>query len=378
MMGEKARLLLKERETLEEYLPGLDETLSGAPLLELERPGNGGIEAFREAGGAALLIPREYSGSGASPLEAMRVQCALGSRSPSLAIATTMHHFSVATLVEIASGEARLEGLLLEAIAQQRLLVASGFAEGKSSGGILAPTMRARRTADGYVVNGSKKPCSLSNSMDLLTASASLPEDPDNEAGFAVLMIPATSPGLQRRPFWGNQILAGAESDEVTLREVAVPDNLVFRVDDPSKLDPMQSRGFFWFELLITASYVGVAGALVERVIETRRGLPAERTLLVSELEGALAALEGLVWMTDHPSDEGLARMLFVRYGVQRALERASTQAMELLGGMSFVNSFETSYLFAATRGLAFHPPSRSGVSQALIDYLEGEPLALQ
>jgi hypothetical protein len=33
--------------------------------------------------------------------DAVRIQRAVGSRSPSLAVATTMHHFSVASLVEL-------------------------------------------------------------------------------------------------------------------------------------------------------------------------------------------------------------------------------------------------------------------------------------
>ncbi|HEY1323979.1 MAG TPA: hypothetical protein VGF32_27220, partial [Streptosporangiaceae bacterium] len=82
-------LLRAERDTLDAYVPGLDKYLSEIPLLELEKPGNGALQTFRELGGPALLVPAEYEGKGASMLDAVRIQRAVGSRSPSLAVATT-------------------------------------------------------------------------------------------------------------------------------------------------------------------------------------------------------------------------------------------------------------------------------------------------
>lgn len=90
----------------------------------------------------------------------------------------------------------------LAAIAQQRLLLASGFAEGESGRGILRPGMPAKRVSHGVLANGSKKPCSLSRPMNLLTP---------------IVLIPATSAGIERRPFWNSNVLAGAESDEIVL-----------------------------------------------------------------------------------------------------------------------------------------------------------------
>ena len=94
-------LLRAERDTLDRHIPGLDKYLSETPLLELEQPGGGALRKFRELGGPGLLVPAGYAGKGASLLDAVRIQRAVGSRSPSLAVATTMHHFSVASLVEL-------------------------------------------------------------------------------------------------------------------------------------------------------------------------------------------------------------------------------------------------------------------------------------
>jgi hypothetical protein len=39
-------------------------------------------------------------------------------------------------------------------------------------------------------------------------------------------------------------------------------------------------------------------------------------------------------------------------------------------GGMSFIESPETAYLLAATRALAFHPPSRAAAAGPIARYL--------
>ena len=365
--------LTRERETLDRFLPGFDEVLRAIPLMKLEVAKNPGLQLFREAGGAGLLVPTNCGGSGATPLDALHIQRAIASRSPSLAIATTMHHFSIATIVEVSLTSSGLESLLLEAIAQQNRLVASGFAEGRPGHGILAPTMRAVRRQGEYVVTGSKKPCSLTWSMDLLTATVSL-ELAEGKSEVGVVLIPADAEGLERCHFWKSPILAGAESDEIVLKDVIVPERLFFPIANDNRLDDSQISGFLWFELLITASYLGVASALAERVLERRRGSVAEQAQLGTELEGAMMALEGVARSMIHNRRDHneLARLLFTRYAVQQAIARASAQAVEMLGGMAYISSDEISYLFATTRALVFHPPSFSSVTESLSNYLYG------
>jgi hypothetical protein len=144
-------------------------------------------------------------------------------------------------------------------------------------------------------------------------------------------------------------------------------------------MNPVQDRGFLWFELLITACYLGMASALVERVWLSDRGGAAERVSLAAELEGAMSALEGVA-QAMRPGEGGndeLARMLLVRYSVKAAIDRAAALAVELLGPGAFIQSPEVSYLHAATAVLALHPPARLGASKRLDAYLAGSPLVL-
>jgi alkylation response protein AidB-like acyl-CoA dehydrogenase len=345
--------------------------------MEMERPGNPSLVTYRQLGGPGLLIPTRLGGRGASPLQAVRAQRAIASRAPSLAVATTMHHFTIATLMEINPENPGLEGEMLESVARGNLYVGSGFAEGKTGISIQTSHLRVEKGPDGIILNGSKKPCSLSLSMDLFAAST--PPPPGMDAGLAAVIIPANASGLGRRPFWKSPILAGAESDEVILNDVLVPLEDFLPLGGPGRQNAVQDRGFLWFEMLITASYLGIASALVERVLLSERGGANERVSLATEVEGAMAALEGVAraMVAGERGNDELARMLLVRYAGQAAIDRATSLAVELLGGMAFIGLPEVSYLFAAARPLCLHPPARLTSGKRLDAYLTGSPLVL-
>jgi alkylation response protein AidB-like acyl-CoA dehydrogenase len=369
--------LKRERQTLEQLLPGLDAALAGFPLMEMERPGNPSIPAFKRLGGPGLLIPERLGGRGATPLQAVRAQRAIACRAPSLAVATTMHHFTIATLMEIDLDIPDLEAEQLESVARGNLYMGSGFAESKPGTNIQTSALRMERVPGGILLSGSKKPCSLSHSMDLFTLST--PPLDGMDAGLAAVTIPANTPGLSRRPFWTGPILAGAESDEVVLSGVCVPESAFFPLGGSGRSNAVQERGFLWFELLITACYVGIASALVERVLSSNRGGASERVLLATEVEGAMAALEGVAhaMTAGERGNDVFARMLLVRYHVQGAVDRAAALAVELLGGMAFFGSAEAAYLLAATHLLSVHPPGRPGATKRLNEYLGGSVLVL-
>jgi alkylation response protein AidB-like acyl-CoA dehydrogenase len=364
-----------ERAALAELLPGLDDALAALPLQALESPGNPALSLFRAAGGPGLVIPPRWGGLGATPLQAVRIQRALGCRAPSLAVAVTMHHFAVATLVEMAARESLADReTLLRRIAAEHLYLASAFAEGQSGANILSSQLQVEQTPNGLRISGSKKPCSLSASMDILTASVLLPAETGLPPALAVVVVPANTPGIERRAFWNSIALAGAESDEVVLHQVPVTPGQVFRWSGPGSSEAVQQRCTLWFELLITAAYLGIGSALVERVLAQNKGAPVERVLLVQELDAAMAAVEGMalrLMAGDHDANVQV-RALFVRFAAQQALERATSLAVELLGGMSFVSSSDVACLLASTCGLAFHPPSRTAIAPSLNGYLGG------
>jgi len=271
---------------------------------------------------------------------------------------------------------------MLMAIAENSWLLSSGFAEGKPGQHILTPTMRGVPADGGITVSGVKKPCSLTWSMNLMSASVAVADpDPDSTRTdrLAVVLIPADSAGIQRAPFWQTTALAGAESDQVTLTDVFVPEALIFYPQDSESMDPIQARGFVWFELLVSASYLGAATNLAERAIARGRGSDEDRAGLAIELQTMAAALEQVAAFaaTADDNDALLARALYARFATERAIERIVMSATATLGGMAFIESPEIAYLLGATRALAFHPPSRAAAAGPIARYLAGGPLTL-
>lgn len=375
--------LAAERRALESFLPGLDAELRGRPLEELEARDSPAIEMFRAAGGPGLLIPRDADGQGASAVDAIRVQRAIGARSPSLAVASTMHHFSLAGLLSLArESEGGLEWMLLQGIAQNKLLLASGFAEGKSGQGIFTPTMRARRSGEKWLISGAKKPCSLAHSMNVLTASVAIePERPGDPERFAVAIVSSELPGIRVEPFWRSPVLAGAQSEAVILEDVELEDDLMIEVDDDggASMDSVQTAGMLWFELLMTASYLGMASALVERALADGKSDAGSKVAAATEVEATMASLEGVAHGLDRGEDveQLLLRSLLVRYAGQEAIARATHASVEQLGGMAFIGGTEVAYLASATRALAFHPPPRLRSSDQLLRAIGGDPLVI-
>ncbi|MCX3292258.1 acyl-CoA/acyl-ACP dehydrogenase [Streptomyces sp. NEAU-H22] len=371
------------RSVCERFHPGLLKELDQIPYTDRERPGSPVIDLFRIHGGVGLLIPQEYGGHGADALDALRVQLALGAVSPSLVAAVSMHHFTIAMLYSLAVKEGRLtdeQTALLRRIVPDQQVMASGWAEGRTAQNILKPAVTARPVRDGFLLTGAKKPCSLSRSMSLLTASVAIHGD-DGEPELALALVPADAPGLTVHPYWGNDLLAGAESEEVRLEDVFVPAGMVVRAgaDDPHRLDDLQSAGFVWFEMLISAGYAGGALALVEQVLERERGSVAERASLAVDMETAVALLEGVARATrPEPGDEeSVARVLVARYAVQNALPDIASRALELLGGLDFIRGSGPAQAAAALRALAFHPPSRAAAAEPLLRWFDGGELVL-
>ncbi|MFE9449671.1 acyl-CoA dehydrogenase [Streptomyces sp. NPDC006739] len=378
------RSLDAARTVCEQFHPGLLKELEQIPYAEREQPGSPVIDLFRIHGGVGLLIPETYGGHGAAPLEALRVQLALGALSPSLVAAVSMHHFTAAMLYSLALKDGRLtdaQTALLHRIVPDQQVMASGWAEGRTAQNILKPAVTARPVEGGFLLSGAKKPCSLSRSMSLLTASIAIHGEDGGEPELALALVPADAPGLTVHSFWGNELLAGAESEEVRLEDVFVPAEMVVRAgaDDPTRLDDLQSAGFVWFEMLISAGYAGAAAALVEQVLERERGSAGERAALAVDMETALALLEGVArGIGPEPGDEeSVARVLVARYAVQNALPEITSRALELLGGLDFIRGSAHALAAAAVRALAFHPPSRAAAAEPLLRYFDGDPLVL-
>jgi alkylation response protein AidB-like acyl-CoA dehydrogenase len=371
------RFLQLERETLERYAPGLDGGLTRLGLTAAEKPASEAIPLFRGSAAAALLVPRELGGAGAPAVDALRFQIALGSRAPSLAVATTMHQYKVAALCRLRPHHA-LDGVLAR-IAAERCLVASGGSEGEPGRKLYQPSVTARDTPEGVTVQGTKKPCCLTWSMDLLTVMVRSAPESRYRGELLHVIVDAKHPSIRRERFWTNHLLAAAESDAVTLDQVPVPEEHVFKVGSAEAARPFALAAFAWFELLACGAYLGITSALVERLLATERGASALRAQISCELDTLTAALERAAERLDagELTPDSLSRIFRIRYVVERSLPEVAARCFTALGGLAIIQFPEVAYLEPATRLLACHVPSFDNMADTLAGQLTGGPLIL-
>lgn len=374
-------LLGPQLPVLSKHLPHLRKALESVELAKLEARESPAIGMFRESGGAGALIPAEHGGLGLTAYESVRLTAEIGRLSPSLAVAATMHNFSVAGLVALAKNADNFEWLLLDAVANDRLLMCSAFAEGRSEAGVFSPALRGVRQGDQWSVSGSKKPCSLAADCDIVTASLGLREE-DGSDQLGVAVFSAQLPGVSSRPFWGSPLLAGARSDELLLQNVLIDDIAILRPEmvSGSPLDSLQTVGLIWFTILIAGGYLGAAARLVNRLLYTQRGSAHDRARLIRHLQAAASGLDGVAAELDtgisgHPT---LGRALLVRYTVESELKLITDLAVELLGGIDFISGFDSQYILAAVRALQFHPPGARSMDEALLIHHFGGDLVVR
>ena len=358
-------------------MPELTILLETASLLELERGQSQSLaNMFRQHGQPGIVIAKELGGEGISAVKLAQLHTWVGAHCPSLAVMMTMHHHTAAGMMAASRFFPDLQALL-SSVARDKLLVASGFAEGRAHANILESTMAVERTADGFVVNGSKKPCTMTHHFDAITFGVNY-VDPEGQTNIGIGVGFADDPSIERRTFWSVPHLQAADSHEVRFNNLLVPASRMYfsKTLNNQRDDAQAETGDYlfaiWFQLLASASYLGMASALASRALSLNKGSQDDRALLLIDLQGATMALRGLAVSIDENrfSRRDLARAQATRFSVQEAVNRISTRAFEILGGMAFMSSEETAYLLVATRVLAFHPTSRLASAAFLCEQL--------
>lgn len=355
-----------ERTTALALMPQMVAFLEDTAMLDLER-GESRLLAdkFRTLGQPGLSITKALGGSGASAVDMAQLHTWVGAHCPSLAIMMTMHHHTVAGMMAGMQFFPDIQGVL-SLIARDNLLIASGFSEGRTQAPILESSMAVEKTDGGYVVNGSKKPCTMTHHFDAITFGINY-SDPEGRRHIGIGVGFADDPRIERKAFWSVPHLQAADSHEVVFNNLRVPDAMMYfstAVDDQLG-DAQHGTGnnlcAIWFQLLASASYLGMASALASRALSGAKGSQDDRAMLLIDLQGASMALRGLADSIDEHrfSHRDLARAQATRFAIQEAVNRISTRAFEILGGMAFMSSEDVAYLLVVTRLLAFHPTSR-------------------
>lgn len=343
--------------------------LAGTPE-EYERDATGVFAALKATRATTLLIPQSCGGAGATARDAVKFQIALGTLAPSAALATTMHHYKLAAFGVVASAGNEHAQALLTDIAGGSRLVASGGAESTPGRDLRTLGSWALQDGDDYLVTGVKRPCSLSSVMDVLSLMVELRAPDGTPEGYAQAFVPVDSDGLTREDFWRSPVFLAAQSHAVRLEQVRIPRAKVFPLQGETGA-LFAANCYLWFQLLISASYLGIAGCIAAATP------PGKRTRRWTAATAWLHALEATLLDAAGAIDEGapVARQLNLavqaRDKVEDEVAAVGGSLLRAAGGGSFATTGFYTTLAGGLNAIAFHPPqrgAREGVGLELLD----------
>lgn len=353
------------------------------------------IDVLREAGYFGLPVPQEFEGRGASIVECCAVQRRIAAADPALAIATTMHLFSVGVVVEHWERSRDESWLLLEAIASQQRIVGNAFAEPGLAGALTRSNCVARRSGKNWILDGLKMPCSLAERSDLLCLQMK-----DEEGGpdsLMVALLATRSPGITTERTWNTLGMRATESDSVRFDQCEFSDDLVFHRTEPgSQSDEVFAAGIGWFCVASTAAYLGVISAVID---ESRKALGASRIVHLDASRAQLPSFQsalGDIMAEVLPMEwacAGLARQLGEKGSdprtlipsmlalKQQAAQLATTaveRASELVGVASYAADGKVARLLRDAHAARYHPPTRFATRQLLGRWALGLPFGFE
>ncbi len=353
------------------------------------------LRTLKEQGYLGLAVPVEFGGRGADLSDCCEAQMALGRADSGLAVAFTMHLFTVGIIVEHWRRERDLSWALLEAIATQNLVICSAFAEPGLGGSLLRSQCQATAVDGGFRLSGIKVPCSLAGRSDLICLQALSNED--REDRLLIIVLPTKTDGVSVRKSWNGLGMRASESDTLIFEDCFVPESVVFHRCKPG-FDPDDTfaAGLIWFCLMMTSSYLGLVwSAFDEAKTELNKSviahLNAPRSAnssfqdVVGDLAASLISIEsacfGLAkeFEDDRANvNELLPRAVAIKHHAVDICCNAVANLMETAGARAYSSESKLSRLVRDVNAMRFHPPTRFTSRQIIGRWALGRPFSFE
>ena len=291
------------------------------------------FEDMRTSGYVGITVPRELGGAGANLLTLCRAQDALAQGAPATALGVNMHLFTI---------------------------------------GLAAELWHETRVDGGYKINGRKIFCSISPVMTALTSHA-LCDDEDGARLIHFVALKETE-GLEVLDNWDAMGMRPTGSNDVVLKDVFIPDDLVMMERPADQLDDFAFNSHRWFNLTFGAVYTGVAASakdFAEEYARDRVRKPYSHPIghfpaiqfLIAEMEVAIETSRALVQQIaqelDQPATSAreFARALTAKYVASQNAVAVVDKAMSVTGGSGFLRRSPLERLYRDVRGAKVHPP---------------------
>jgi len=306
--------LTELRDRLREHAPLHDRT-GTAPLP--------GLDLVHAAGIPTLTVGTRYGGAQIGLTDTVRILGALGAGDPAVALITSMTMSAHARQAATGLWPEELYGQVLARSLERSSPINSLRVEpalGSPARGGLPATV-ARRTADGWVLDGRKTFCTGSTALAYHLVWART-DEPELRVG--TFVVPGEAPGIEIVETWDHLGLRASVSHDVVYRAVRVGRDDVLELVEPHKAlqDNVAAAAF---GLSIAAIYLGVARSAQQALhtfawdrVPTTLGRPIADTdrirAVAGKVEMDLITGEQLVEATARQLDTGTpSRQLLTR-----------------------------------------------------------------
>jgi alkylation response protein AidB-like acyl-CoA dehydrogenase len=351
------------------------------------------IDALKQSAYTALVVPENHGGLGADLLDLIHCQERLAQGCGATALAINMHLFGIGSMVDRLAPDRPEQGLFLDLVGRQRMIIGGGLSEPESGGDWGLFATKARRDGEAFVLNGRKVFTSLSPVIDYFLVMATVEDNgPLSSATFA---IGRNTPGLELVETWDAMGMRATASHDLVLKDVRVP---AAAMADRRPVGPLGAEAislFAWFELSIAAVYTGVAIAAMNFTAEfARRFKPITLERPISFLPGvqfamadaqALLAQSRALYLSTareyldnrgaFQGESGLARLITAKYAAVNNAIRIVDYCMEIAGAHGFLRRNPLERLFRDVRAGINHPLSNARAREFIGKTALGVPL---
>jgi len=180
------------------------------------------VKAAAEAGLMGVLIPREYGGAGLDALAFAICIEELAQACASTSVIVDVHTSVGSEPILLFGDEDQKQGWLPQ-LASGELLGAFALTEPASGSDAASLKATARRSGNGYILNGTKVFITNVGRAGLYVVFARTGTE-ERAAGVSAFLVPADSPGLRVGQVFQKMGLNGSPTGELVLEDVEVPD----------------------------------------------------------------------------------------------------------------------------------------------------------
>ncbi|MFC9234511.1 acyl-CoA dehydrogenase family protein [Streptomyces decoyicus] len=328
-----------------------------------EQVDRGIVKKLGELGFLGLTVPEEYGGSGGDHLSYVLVTEELGRADSSVRGIVSVSLGLVAKTLA-AWGDEDQKRAWLPRLTSGEAVGCFGLTEPGTGSDAANLATRAVRDGDEYVIDGAKMFITNGTWADLVLLFARTGGAPGHQ-GISAFLVPAGSPGLERREIHGKLGLRGQATAELVLQGVRVPATAMLGPEGKGFSVAMSAlaKG----RMSVAAGCVGIAQAALEAALgyageREQFGKPLARHQLVQELISDIAvdvdAARLLTWRVADLIDRGepfVTAASKAKLFASEAAVRAANNALQVFGGYGYIDEYPVGKLLRDARVMTLY-----------------------